>query len=148
MKTCKYCLKGVTSIKSCICGGSKTRRLLYLKKRYYQHNFVTFIKHLKRGERRRKSSTISIKPFDLWKIAKHQRLICPLTGRKLNASNMSLDHIIPLSKGGTHDIVNLRFVHIDANYAKRNLTDLAFINMCKDVINHKNAFAQALVPNS
>ena len=28
---------------------------------------------------------------------------------------------------------NLQFVHVDVNYAKRNLTEAEFIQMCKDV---------------
>lgn len=76
---------------------------------------------------------VKITPFQFWCIAKRQKLICPLSGRKLTGDTMSVDHRIPISKGGTHDMSNLQFVHVDVNYAKRNLTEAEFIQMCKDV---------------
>jgi len=50
---------------------------------------------------------------------------------------MSIDHKIPTSKGGTHDVSNLQFVHVDVNYAKRNLLESEFIQMCKEVSSHR-----------
>lgn len=79
---------------------------------------------------------VKINPFDLWKIAKRQRLICPLSGRKLNRSTISLDHKMPLSKGGTHNLDNLQFVHVNVNYAKNSLTDDEFLLLCEDVVKH------------
>jgi 5-methylcytosine-specific restriction endonuclease McrA len=76
---------------------------------------------------------IKISPFQFWSIAKRQKLICPLTGRYLNGDIMSIDHKIPISKGGTHEISNLQFVHVEVNYAKRNLLQMNFIKLCKEV---------------
>lgn len=66
----------------------------------------------------------------LWK---SQRGICTLTGRRLNRSNAHLDHIIPLTKGGTSDAGNLRWIHKRANYAKHNMLDPEFIQLCKEI---------------
>lgn len=77
---------------------------------------------------------VEISPFQFWSMAKKQKLVCPLTGRKLTGDTMSVDHKIPLSKGGTHDLLNLQFVHVEANYAKRNLLQEDFIKLCKDVV--------------
>ena len=79
----------------------------------------------------RKKAEIS--PFQLWRIAKRQRLICPLTGRRLTGEIMSIDHKVSLSRGGSNDLSNLQFVHVDANYAKRILSQEDFIQMCRDV---------------
>jgi len=32
----------------------------------------------------------------------------------------SIDHVIPLSKGGTNDLANLRLSHWGCNYSKRD----------------------------
>lgn len=92
---------------------------------HYQYDF-----------KKRKQTTISA--FEFWKLAKKQKLICALTGRKLTGDTMSVDHIIPLSNGGTNDISNLRFVHVDVNYARRNLPDEIFVKLCEDVVKHNS----------
>jgi len=66
----------------------------------------------------------------LWK---KQRGICPLSGRRLNRENCQLDHIIPMVRGGGREITNLRWVHRDVNYAKRDLLDTEFISLCYEV---------------
>ena len=67
-------------------------------------------------------------------IAKKQKLVCPLTGRKLQGNTMSVDHKIPISRGGTNELSNLQFVHIDVNYAKQDLLQEEFIQLCRDVV--------------
>lgn len=67
-----------------------------------------------------------------WKV---QKGLCALSGRKLRKSNLSqIDHIRPFSAGGTSGPRNLRWVHRDANQAKRALSDKAFIRLCQDVV--------------
>jgi len=44
-----------------------------------------------------------------------------------------MDHIVPKTRDGTHDLQNLRWVCRDANRAKRSLTDDEFLSLCKDV---------------
>ncbi len=67
----------------------------------------------------------------LWK---EQRGVCALTGTRLTRRNAELDHIIPVSKGGTNDRSNLRWTTKDANQAKRGLSDFDFISLCKAVV--------------
>jgi 5-methylcytosine-specific restriction endonuclease McrA len=75
-----------------------------------------------------------ITAFDLWKIAKKQRLICPLTGEKLTNKNISVDHILPKSNGGTNEISNIRLIILQANRAKQSLTDTELYGLCKKII--------------
>ena len=77
---------------------------------------------------------IQIVSFDLWKIAKRQRLTCPITGRHLTRTNISVDHIIPLSKGGTNDFSNLRFIDHHANLAKASFSESELLALAKDII--------------
>jgi 5-methylcytosine-specific restriction endonuclease McrA len=67
----------------------------------------------------------------LWK---NQRGICPVSGRRLNKENAQLDHIVPLKQGGSDLVENLRWVHRDVNYAKRDLLDEDFFRLCQDII--------------
>ncbi len=75
-----------------------------------------------------------IAPADLWRIAKKQRLICPFTGQKLTIDNMSVDHIIPKSKGGLNIPSNIRLTLKSVNVARSNMTDNEFLSLCKDVV--------------
>lgn len=75
----------------------------------------------------------SITGFDLWRVAKKQKLMCALTSEKLTAENISVDHIIPKKNGGTNDVSNLRLVTIYANRAKSDLTDKEFLILCENV---------------
>lgn len=75
-----------------------------------------------------------ISDFDLWKIAKKQKLLCALTGDKLVSSNASVDHIIPTSKGGKNVVTNIRLVTKDANFMKNSHSDEEFLKLCKKII--------------
>lgn len=100
----------------------------WMKSRRKRRIFKTLEDKLRRdyGEK-------NIKPFDLWKLAKKQKLRCALTGKKLNRENISLDHKIPISKGGTSQLSNLQFVDKNVNYAKRDFDQNDFIQLCKEV---------------
>jgi 5-methylcytosine-specific restriction endonuclease McrA len=78
-----------------------------------------------------KDTFVKLKPFDLWKLAKKQKCKCAITGLKLTPMNVSVDHIIPRSKGGGHTVDNLRLVHRDINHMKNHYSDDYFLEMCK-----------------
>ena len=80
-----------------------------------------------------------IKPFDLWKIAKKQKLQCALTGDILDRKNISLDHIVPLSKGGKNIVSNVRLVTKDANFMKNSHSDEELLELCKKVVNNHSS---------
>jgi 5-methylcytosine-specific restriction endonuclease McrA len=99
------------------------------QKRYMRkHTFARLTRNLKTCD-----ATSQLTKFDLWKLAKKQKLICPLTGRRLTNDSISIDHIIHLSNGGTSLIDNIRLVDYDANMARRALSDSQFIKLCQDV---------------
>lgn len=49
--------------------------------------------------------------------------VCAICGKPLSRFSYSIDHIIPLSRGGTNNIDNLRAVHPTCNKLKGNFTD-------------------------
>lgn len=62
-----------------------------------------------------------------------QRGLCALTGEKLTPENASLDHIIPISRGGTHTIENAQMLLYEVNRMKGTLTNDEFIELCAKV---------------
>ncbi|MBU0461565.1 MAG: HNH endonuclease [Nanoarchaeota archaeon] len=58
---------------------------------------------------------------DEWlKVRKVTKGVCPLCGKKVGLEKMSVDHIIPLSKGGTNEISNIRAICKNCNSAIGN----------------------------
>ena len=53
--------------------------------------------------------------------------VCPYCCEPLTTSNVHLDHIKPLSKGGTHSVDNLAAVCADCNMAKHSSSLVAFL---------------------
>ena len=59
---------------------------------------------------------------------------CALTGRVLTPETVSLDHIVPLSRGGGSTLDNIQFVTREANQAKSTMSQEEFIELCRDVV--------------
>ena len=59
--------------------------------------------------------------------------VCPICKRALYKQNSTIDHIIPLSRGGTNDPMNLRAVHSECNRLKGNFLDKEFAETVRDV---------------
>ena len=58
---------------------------------------------------------------------------CALTGRHLQPEDASLDHIVPVSRGGPHLLENVQVLHTAVNRAKGALTTAEFISLCHEV---------------
>ena len=56
---------------------------------------------------------------------------CELSGAKLSPDMFSLDHIVPLARGGSHDASNIQFVHPVINAMKGTLSVQEFVGWCK-----------------
>ena len=64
-----------------------------------------------------------------------QKGLCSVTGERLIPGfNASLDHIMPVSKGGSSARSNLRWVTSTINHMKWDLTDEEFVRMCRVVV--------------
>jgi 5-methylcytosine-specific restriction endonuclease McrA len=113
-----------------------SKRKLYLKKYRETHQKSIFKRLCWSSNFWYKNGEISA--FDLWKIAKKQKLKCALTGEKLTSENISIDHIVSKSKGGMNIPSNVRLVLKPINIARQTMTDNEFIELCKKVVNHSS----------
>lgn len=71
------------------------------------------------------------------KIVNKQEFRCAISGRPLTPKTASLDHIVPLASGGAHCVANVWIVDHQVNTAKGTLTIDAFIDLCRDVVEHQ-----------
>lgn len=121
---CAQCGKNSPVIDRVQCADCRDKATKHKKRRFFHYRITKFNCNFKTNLTAKDAAS-------LWK---KQKGICALTGRKLTKDNAELDHIIPKSKGGLHDITNLRWLVHEVNRVKRNLFDLDFIKLCNDVV--------------
>jgi hypothetical protein len=73
----------------------------------------------------------------LMQLIKRQSFRCALSGVEISPETARLDHIMPVSQGGTDEIVNLQWLHVDANTAKGTMSQEQFILMCRRVSGYR-----------
>jgi hypothetical protein len=59
-----------------------------------------------------------------------QNYRCALTGWQLTPETASIDHIVPLSKGGDHAVENAQIIDWRVNQAKGTLSNEEFYELC------------------
>ena len=67
----------------------------------------------------------------LFELAKSNGFRCALSGVELKPDNASLDHTIPLSKGGSHSMHNVAVIHGAVNRMKGEMDRDEFVRWCK-----------------
>lgn len=126
-------------------------RLHYAEGRYDQANAAWVAKakaeffpwHIRFFRKLNKEITVE----DIRAMWDAQEGLCALTGTPLIPNPLAeaghlahawdephIDHIIPVSRGGTHDLSNLRWVCARVNLAKRDLLDEEFLELCRSVV--------------
>jgi len=70
----------------------------------------------------------------LMELLEKQDYCCRLTGRKLTPESASIEHLQPISQGGTDSLENLAWVEWAVNKAKGEMTLDEFVSMCRDVV--------------
>lgn len=105
--------------------------------KYHQKKKTADPLYFKKGRFMMKGTTI---PFSLEEL--RQKIgdspKCYLTGEPidlLKPETYSLDHVIPLSRGGKSSLENCELIKADINQAKWNMTPEEFLLLCKRVIN-------------
>ena len=55
--------------------------------------------------------------------------VCAICGKPITEEDFTIDHIVPLSRGGNNKLENLRPTHEKCNLLKGNLLDMELLNM-------------------
>lgn len=67
-----------------------------------------------------------------------QGYVCPISGRQLTPETASLDHTMPLGRGGEHALHNICIIDHQINLAKGTMTSEEFIAMCREVVEYQS----------
>lgn len=86
----------------------------------------------------------SVNVTGILQLLKQQGFRCALSDRPLSPETASLDHVVPICRGGAHRIQNTQVLHRDVNRAKGTLTNEEFIRLCGEVWSHAQ---QCIHPN-
>lgn len=79
---------------------------------------------------------VHARPRQILELLHKQGFKCAYTGDPLTPEDVSGDHIVPASMGGSHDIGNIALVRRSVNHAKGTQTIDEFREMCQKVVNH------------
>lgn len=78
----------------------------------------------------------AIKLRSVLRLLEQQGHRCALTGRQLTPEVASLDHVVPVERGGNHCIENAQILHKEVNRAKHTMTNEEFVALCYEVVRH------------
>lgn len=81
-------------------------------------------------------------------LVQRQEFRCAISGRELTPETASIDHIVPLARGGEHAIANVWIVDHQVNTAKGTLALDEFITLCRDVVAHQDRVAECSRPGN
>lgn len=71
-------------------------------------------------------------------LIERQRFRCAISGRELTPETASLDHIVPLARGGKHELENVWAVDYQVNMAKGALSVEEFVALCREIVHHQD----------
>jgi 5-methylcytosine-specific restriction endonuclease McrA len=72
----------------------------------------------------------------LFDLLEKQQFMCAITGEQLTPGDCSADHIVPVSRGGNHDISNIQLVTKSANRIKGTMTQDELVALARKIIQH------------
>jgi hypothetical protein len=80
-----------------------------------------------------RSVVVGVTKSYLMELIKKQEYRCELSGMEITPDNATLDHKVPISKGGEHVEGNLAWVHAEINRMKGQLPLDEFVSLCRKV---------------
>ena len=91
-----------------------------------------FVWRARQWNHRKRNNGYKVTPEELVRIWRSQRGRCALSGRKLGR-DAHLDHVTPISLGGSSGADNLRWTCPEINFVRGNLSDEELVRLCRDV---------------
>jgi len=79
-------------------------------------------------------ATSKIRASDIQRKFDEQGGRCAYTGDELTPENLTADHYIPVSRGGSLGVENVRLVTEQVNRAKHTMSMEEFIELCRKVV--------------
>lgn len=76
---------------------------------------------------------------------------CAICGKPVKFKEMTVDHRVPLTKGGTNDLGNLQLAHLSCNRAKADMLPDELSELAEQIVRHsrwlkiRNIFAKEIV---
>ena len=101
------------------------------KKRYYSNNNLELYRIKSQKRRARKLNQLGYLPYNYLEIMKDRDTHCKYCNLHIKTYGYHVDHIIPLSKGGLHDLDNLQLICAECNLKKGYSIEEDFIKRFK-----------------
>jgi len=79
---------------------------------------------------------------NLYELLERQHYTCVLSGRQLEPDTAALDHVVPLSRGGKHELPNVQWLDKEINQMKGQNTNDEFIALCNIVVERAKSRGQ------
>ena len=95
-----------------------------------------FVRETNSGRRHMASRKGKIKMRDLLQKMEQQGNRCALSGQPIDHLNSEIDHILPVSRGGSSEMENLQWLSRTVNRMKGTMTNEEFVEACKLVVEH------------
>lgn len=95
-----------------------------------------FVRETNSGRRHMKNRKGNVRVRQLLEKLNQQGNACAISGLPISESDADIDHIIPVSRGGSSEIENLQWVSRKINRMKGSMTSEEFVDMCLMVAKH------------
>lgn len=102
---------------------------------YLVRDTQSHLSSARQGNKNKKSFKCSVKQaIAIVKLLLKSDSCCYCRRNYIEGNSKSIDHIIPVSKGGTHDIKNINICCLQCNLSKRDLILNDWFELCKLVV--------------
>jgi len=83
------------------------------------------------------SEKYTFRARDFYELLTRQGYRCAISGIELTPENTTAEHIVPLRKGGKHELANIYLVDENISRLKRNLLEEEVIEIARRIVEHE-----------